>query len=107
MQQATYLTVTRHEFSRPTRPPQVYPVPPNSAAVEYPRRIQQHASQVFQWCQIVNAEDILKQKLLEPLGEKYLKGQRQAYINYANRTMEGIIQNLYDDHGKISPMCIE
>ena len=38
--------------------------------------------------------------------EKYFKGQRQAYINYANRTLVGIIQHLYDDHGTISPMDI-
>ena len=56
---------------------------------------------------MVNMEDILKQKLLGSLEENYLKGQRQAYINYANRTRVGIIQHLYDDHGTISPMDIE
>ena len=34
-------------------------------------------------------------------------GQRQAYINYANCTLAGLIQHLYDDHGTISPMDIE
>ena len=56
---------------------------------------------------MVNAEDILNQQLLESLDEKYFKGQRQSYINYPNRTMTGIVQNLYDDHGGISPMDIE
>ena len=56
---------------------------------------------------MVNAEDILKQKLLVSLEEKYFKGQRQAYINYANRTLVVLIQHLYDDHGTISPMDIE
>ena len=41
------------------------------------------------------------------LEEKYFKGQRQAYINYANRTLAGLIQNLYGDHGTISPMYME
>ena len=56
---------------------------------------------------MVNAEDILKQQLLGSLEEKYFKGQRQAYINYANRTLVGLIQNLYNYHGTISPMEIE
>ena len=56
---------------------------------------------------MVNAEDILKQKFLGSLEEKYFKGQRQAYINYANHTLAGLIQNLYNDHGTISPMDIE
>ena len=53
---------------------------------------------------MVNAEDILKQQLLQSLYEKYFKGQRQAYINYANRTLAGLIQYLYDYHRTISPM---
>ena len=53
---------------------------------------------------MVNAEDILKQKLLGSLEEKYSKGQRQAYINYANRTLVVLIQHLNDDHGTISLM---
>ena len=56
---------------------------------------------------MVNAEDILKQQLLGSLEEKYFKGQRQAYINYANLTLAVLIQHLYDDHGTTSPMGIE
>ena len=56
---------------------------------------------------MVNAEDILKQQLLGSLEENYFKGQRQAYINYANHTLAVLIQHLYDDHGTISPMDIE
>ena len=56
---------------------------------------------------MVNAEDILKQKLLGSLEEKYFKGKRQAYINYDNRTLAVLIQHIYDDHGTISPMDIE
>ena len=55
---------------------------------------------------MVNAEDILKQKLLGSLEDKYFKGQRQAYINYANRTLAVLVQHLYYDHGTISPMDI-
>ena len=56
---------------------------------------------------MVDAEDILKQQLLGSLEENYFKGKRQAYINYANLTLAVLIQNLYDDHGTISPMDIE
>ena len=56
---------------------------------------------------MVNAEDILKHQLLGSLEEKYFKGQLQANINYSNCTLAGLIQNLYDDHGTISPMGIE
>ena len=56
---------------------------------------------------MVNAEDILKQKLLGSLEEKYFKGQCQAYINYSNRALAVLIQHLYDYHGTISPMGIE
>ena len=56
---------------------------------------------------MVNMEDILKQQLLESLDKKCFKGHRKAYINYANLTLVGLIQNLYDDHGTISPMDIE
>ena len=41
------------------------------------------------------------------LDEKYFKGQCQAYINYTNPTMSGLIQHFYDDHGAISPVDIE
>ena len=44
---------------------------------------------------------------LELLHEKYFKWQQQSYINYFNRTLLGLIQYLYDDHGTISPMYIE
>ena len=107
MQPATYHTVIGRYFQHPVRPPQAAQVPTNMDAAEIPRYIQLHAAQVDQWCQIVNAEDILKQQLLGSLDEKYFKGQRQASINYANRTLAGIIQHLYDDHGTISPMNIE
>ena len=56
---------------------------------------------------MLNAQYILKQQLLGSPEEKYFKGQRQAYINYANRTLGVLIQHLYDDHGTISPMYIE
>ena len=56
---------------------------------------------------MVNTGDILKQQLLEFLDKKYFKGHRKAYINYANLTLAGLIQNLYNDHGTISPMDIE
>ena len=56
---------------------------------------------------MVNTEDILKQQILGSLYEKYYKGQRQAYINVANRTLAVLIHNLYGDHGTISPMYIE
>ena len=55
---------------------------------------------------MVNLEDILNQKLLESLDENYFKGQRQAYIKYTKHTLAGIIQNLYNNHGTISPMDI-
>ena len=56
---------------------------------------------------MVNVEYILKQKLLGSLEEKHLKGQHQAYINYANRTLAGLIHHLYDDNGTISPIYIK
>ena len=56
---------------------------------------------------MVNAEDILKQQFLGSLEEKYFKGQHQAYINYSNHTLAGLIQHLYDNHGIISSMDIE
>ena len=73
----------------------------NTDAAEIPRYIHLYASQVDQWHQMVNTEDILKQQLLGSLGEKYFKGKLQAYINYANRTLAVLIQHLYDDHGTI------
>ena len=82
-------------------------MPDNVAAYEVTRWIQQYADQLDQWLQMVNAEDILKQKLMDSLYEIYFKSQRQVCINYANRTLAGLIQHLYDDHRKISPMNIE
>ena len=55
---------------------------------------------------MVNREDILNNQLLESLDEKNFKGQHQSYINYANSTLAGITQHLYDDHGTISTMDI-
>ena len=107
MQPATYRTVIGQDFQRTVRPPQAAPVSTKTDAAEIPRYIQLHAAQVDQWRQMVNAEDILKQKFLESLEEKYFKGQRQAYIYYSNRTLAVLIQHLYDDHGTISPMDIE
>ena len=107
MQPSTYRTIIGQDFQRPVCPPQAAPVPTNTDAAEIPRYIQLHAAQVDQWRQMVNAEDILKQQLLGSLEEKYFKGQRKACINYANRTLLVLIQNLYDDHGTISPIYIE
>ena len=107
MQPATHQTVTGHDFQRPYRPPQAAPVPANAAETEVPSYIQHHAAQAEQWRQMVNAEDILNQQLIESLDKKYFKGKRQTYINYTNRTLAGLIQHLYDDHGTISPMYIE
>ena len=107
MQPATYWTVIWKDFQCPARPPQAAPLPANTASAEVPRYIQHHADKVDQWRQMVNAEDILKQKLLGSLGVNCFKGQQQAYIKYANRTIAGLIQNLYDDRVTISPMDIE
>ena len=78
MQPATYRTVIGQDFQHPFRPPQADPLPTNANADEIPRYIHLHATQVDQWRQMVNAEDILKQQLLGSLEEKYFKGQRQA-----------------------------
>ena len=94
MQPATYRTVIGKYFQRLVRPPQAAPVPNNTNADEIPRYIQLHAAQVDKWCQIVNSEDILKQQLLGSLEEKHFKGQRQAYLNYANLTLAVLIQHL-------------
>ena len=107
MQPDTYQTVIGQDFQRPVCPPQAPPVPTNTDAAGIPGYIQLHASQVGQWRQMVNVEDILKQQLLGSLEEKYFKGKLQAYINYPNRTLAVLIQHLYDDHGTISPMDIE
>ena len=107
MQPATYRTVIGQDFQRLVCPAQAAPVPTNTDAAEIRRYIQLHAAQVEQWRQMVNAEDILKQQLLGSLEDKYVKGKRQDYINYANRTLAVLIQHLYDDHGTISPMDIE
>ena len=56
---------------------------------------------------MLNAEDILKQQLLESLDETYFKVKHQVYINYSNHTLEGLIQNLYDDHETVSHMDID
>ena len=56
---------------------------------------------------MVNSKYILKQKLLDSLEETYFKRQRQQWISYAKHTLAGLIQNLYDDYGKISLMDIE
>ena len=107
MQPATCSTVIGQEFQRPVSSPQAAPVPTNTDAAEIPSYIQFHAALVDQWRQIINLEDTLKQKLLGSLELKYFKGQRQAYKNYANCTLAGLIQYLYDDHGTISPMDID
>ena len=107
MQPATYQTVIGHEFELLTRPPQATRVPTNAAALEVPRWIQHHAAQLDQCNKMVNAEDIIKQKLLYVLNEICFKGQRQYYINYDNSTLAGLILHLYDDHGIISPTDIE
>ena len=107
VQPATYQTGIGNNFQRPTHTPKSAPVTSNPDTSEVPRYIQNHAAQVDQWRQMVNTEDILKQKLLESLDEKYFKGKRQAYINYANSTLTGLIQHVYGDHGTISPMDIE
>ena len=74
MQPATYQTVIEHDFQCLDHPPKAAPVPANAAADEVPRYIQHHAAQVEHWRQMVNAEDILKQQLLESLYENYFKG---------------------------------
>ena len=107
MQPATYQTVIGKDFQDPGSPPQAAPVPKNSDAAEVPRCIENHAAQVDQWQQMVNAEDILKQQFLGSLEEDEFKGQQQSYINYANRTLLAIIPYLYDYHGTISPMYKE
>ena len=60
MQPATYRTVIGKDFQRPVRPPQAAPVPTNTDAAGIQRYIQLHASQLYKWSQMVNAEDILK-----------------------------------------------
>ena len=82
MKLSTYQTVSGHKYEHPNRTPQADTVTPNAAAMEVPRWIQHHAAQVDQCQQMVNAEDILKQKLLDSLDEKYFKGQLQASIRY-------------------------
>ena len=107
MQPSTYQTITGQEFQILACPTQEAPLTSNTAAAKVTMWIQQYASQVYQCCEMVNAEEILKQQLLQSLDEKHFKGQRKAYINYANCTCVGLIHNLCDDHGTISPMDIE
>ena len=64
MQPSTYQTVIEEDFQRPAHALQAAPVPTNAAPAEVPRYIQNHAAQVYQWRQMVNADDILKEQLL-------------------------------------------
>ena len=73
MQPAKYRNVIGQDFQHLVRPPQAAPVSINMDAAEITRYIQIHASQMDQWRQMVNAEDILKQQLLGSLEEKYFK----------------------------------
>ena len=106
MQPATYKTVIGHDFQIPDCLLQAATVPDFAATDEVWRYIQIYAAQVEQWRQMVNAEDIPKQQLLESLDDNYFKRQLQTYINYAKGTSEGLIQHLYDDYGTILPMDI-
>ena len=54
MQPATYWTVIGHDFQRLACLPQADPVPSNAAEAEVPRYIHNHATQVYQWRQMVN-----------------------------------------------------
>ena len=74
MQPATYRTIIGQYFQRPARPQQSAPVPTNADAAEVTRYIQHHVAQVYQWRQMVNAEDILEQQLLESMDEQYFNG---------------------------------
>ena len=56
---------------------------------------------------MVNAEEVLKQKILDSHEEKHFKRQHQDCISYANRTLSDIIQHLYEYHVKISTIDIE
>ena len=67
MQPSKYCTVIGQYFQRLVCSPQADPVPTKADAYEIPRYIQLHAAQVDQWRQMVNTEDILKQKLLGSL----------------------------------------
>ena len=64
MQPDIHWTVTGQEFQPPSHTPQAAPVLANEAAAEVPRYIKHYESQVYQWSQMINAEDILKQQLL-------------------------------------------
>ena len=70
IQPATYHTVIGKYFQRPVRLPQEAPVTTNTDAAENPGFIQLHTAQVYQWPQMVNTEDMLKQQLLGSLEEK-------------------------------------
>ena len=94
-------------FQHLARLPQADSVPVNAAASKVPRWVHQNVDQVYQWLQMMNSKYILKKKLLESLDEKYFKGHHQAYIDYTNCTLEGLIHHPYDDNGTISPMDIE
>ena len=65
MQPAIYRTVIGNDFQCLYRTPQSAPILSNAAEAEVPRYIQNHAAQVDQWRQMVNAACILKQKFLE------------------------------------------
>ena len=56
---------------------------------------------------MVNADDIINHQLLDSIYKNDFKHQRQEYINYANHTLLVLIEDLYDDHRKISPIDIE
>ena len=102
--------ITHHNWawvSSPGLPPTSISNAYNTDASEIPTYIRIHAAQVYQWRQMVNTEDILKHLLLSSLDEKYFNGKQQAYQKYANLTLAGLIQHLYDDHGTISSMDLE
>ena len=71
MQPSTYQTITGQEFQILACPTQEAPLTSNTAAAKVTMWIQQYASQVYQCCEIVNAEEILKQQLLQSLDEKH------------------------------------
>ena len=98
---ATYHTITEKECQCLARIPQADTVTANAKTDEVPRHIKQHEAKLEKRYQMVNSEDIMKKQLLESLDKKQFKGKNQAYNNYANHTLAGLIQKQYNDHGTI------
>ena len=104
---AAYITITATQFVEPIYPGQHPNVPAGTSTANTTTLVRRHTEDLRQWREFKNVNTMLKNQLLTPIDNIYVRALKVRHVGYMNQSIRTILQHLFDNYGNITPLELE